>query len=137
MKFNPHNRRLLMLSAVDTFYSAINMKPDNSRTSDQVKARNAIGVALLQWADSQQEVAQILNRDRSTVAHMMLNHSDNLKFWKGYEKLYENATMIVNNRLSASSKADKLADLTKKIYLLEQEAAILRNEINSIPTPQA
>ncbi len=124
-----------MLSSVDTFYAAINMKPDNSRTSDQVKARNAIGVALLQWADSQQEVAQILNRDRSTIAHMMLNHEDNLKFWKGYVDLYEKATLIVDNRLSASSKADKLADITNKIYLLEQEAAILRNELNSIETP--
>ena len=126
-----------MLSSVDTFYSSINMKPDNSRTSDQVKARNAIGVALLQWADSQQEVAQILNRDRSTVAHMMLNHSDNLSFWKGYQELYEKATLIVDNRLSATSKADKLADITNKIYLLEQEAAILRNELNSIPHPQS
>jgi len=125
-----------MLSSVDSFYSAINMKPDNSRTADQVKARNAIGVALLQWADSQQEVAQVLNRDRSTVAHMMLNHEDNLKFWKGYNELYEKAQLIVDNRLSATNKADKLAEITNKIYLLEQEAAILRNELNSIEITQ-
>jgi hypothetical protein len=112
------------------------MKPDNSRTADQVKARNAIGVALLQWADSQQEVAQVLNRDRSTVAHMMLNHEDNLKFWKGYNELYEKAQLIVDNRLSATNKADKLAEITNKIYLLEQEAAILRNELNSIEITQ-
>ena len=136
MRFNPHNRQLLMLSSVDSFYSAINMKPDNSRTADQVKARNAIGVALLQWADSQQEVAQVLNRDRSTVAHMMLNHEDNLKFWKGYNELYEKAQLIVDNRLSATNKADKLAEITNKIYLLEQEAAILRNELNSIEITQ-
>jgi len=125
-----------MLSAIETYYTSIGVRPDNTRTSDQVKARNAIGCALLQWADTQQEVADVLGRDRSTVAHMMLNHHDNLDYWKGYKELYETATMIVDNRLSASSKADKLAEITNKIYILEQEAAMLRNELNSIPTPQ-
>lgn len=121
-----------MLSAIETYYTSIGVRPDNTRKSDQVKARNAIGVALLQWADTQQEVAEVLGRDRSTIAHMMLNHSDNLDYWKGYKEMYETASMIVDNRLSASSKADKLADITKKIHLLEQEAALLRNELNSI-----
>lgn len=121
-----------MLSAVDSYYSAIGMQPEDTRKSEQVRARNAIGVALLQWADSQEQVANILRRDRSTVAHMMLNHENNLQYWKGYAELYEKAKMIVDNRLSASSKADKLADITNKIYLLEQEAALLRNELNSI-----
>jgi predicted XRE-type DNA-binding protein len=135
MKFNPHNKRLLMLSAIETYYTSIGVHPDDSRKADQVKARNAIGVALLHWADTQQEVAEVLGRDRSTIAHMMINHSDNLEYWKGYKDMYETATMIVNNRLSASSKADKLASLTNKIYMLEKEAALLRNELNSIPTP--
>lgn len=132
MKFNPYNRQLLMLSAVDSYYAAIGMQPDQSRKAEQVRARNAIGVALLQWADNQEQVANILKRDRSTIAHMMLNHENNLQYWKGYADLYDKATLIVENRLSASSKADKLADITNKIYLLEQEAALLRNELNSI-----
>jgi hypothetical protein len=132
MKFNPYNRQLLMLSAVDSYYAAIGMQPDESRKAEQVRARNAIGVALLQWADNQEQVANILKRDRSTIAHMMLNHENNLQYWKGYADLYDKATLIVENRLSASSKADKLADITNKIYLLEQEAALLRNELNSI-----
>lgn len=132
MKFNPHNRQLLMLTAVDSYYAAIGMQPDESRKAEQVRARNAIGVALLQWADNQEQVANILRRDRSTVAHMMLNHENNLKYWKGYSELYDKAKLIVDNRLSASSKADKLADITNKIYLLEQEASLLRNELNSI-----
>ena len=121
-----------MLSAVDSYYAAIGMQPDQSRKAEQVRARNAIGVALLQWADNQEQVANILKRDRSTIAHMMLNHENNLQYWKGYADLYDKATLIVENRLSASSKADKLADITNKIYLLEQEAALLRNELNSI-----
>lgn len=121
-----------MLSAVDSYYAAIGMQPDESRKAEQVRARNAIGVALLQWADNQEQVANILKRDRSTIAHMMLNHENNLQYWKGYADLYDKATLIVENRLSASSKADKLADITNKIYLLEQEAALLRNELNSI-----
>lgn len=124
-----------MLSAIDSYYAAIGMIPDGSRKSDQVKARNAIGVALSQWADNQQEVAEILERDRSTVAHMTINHEDNLSFWKGYKELYEKAKMIVDNRLSATSRADKLANLTNQIYLLEQECSIIRNELNSIPIP--
>lgn len=132
MKFNPYNKYLLMKSAVSSYYSSIEMIPDDSRKAEQVKARNAIAVALLQWADNQQEVADILGRDRSTVAHMMLNHEENLKYFKGYSDLYDRAKFIVDNRLSASSKADKLADITNKIYLLEQEAALLRNELNSI-----
>ncbi len=136
MKFNPHNRRLLMHSAVETYYSAIGMVPDDSRRADQVKARNAIGVALSQWADNQQEVAEVLKRDRSTVAHMTINHEDNLSFWKGYKDLYEKAKLIVDNRLSATSKADRLANLTNQIFILEQECAILRNELDSIPIPQ-
>jgi len=136
MKFNPHNRKLLMLSAIETYYAAIGMVPDDSRRADQVKARNAIAVALIQWADNQQEVAEVLGRDRSTVAHMTINHDDNLKFWKGYESLYEKAKLIVDNRLSATSKADRLANLTNQIYILEQECAVLRNELDSIPYPQ-
>lgn len=132
MKFNPHNKNLLMQSAVSSYYSSIEMIPDDTRKSDQVKARNAIAVALMHWANNQQEVADILGRDRSTVAHMLLNHNENLKYYKGYAELYERAKFIVDNRLSASSKADKLADITNKIYLLEQEAALLRNELNSI-----
>ena len=125
-----------MLSAVETYYAAIGMIPDDSRRADQVKARNAIGVALSQWADNQQEVADILQRDRSTVAHMTINHEDNLKFWKGYQSLYDKATLIVDNRLSMTSKADRLANLTNQIYILQQECAILRNELDSIPIPQ-
>lgn len=137
MKFNPHNKHLLMLSAVETYYSHINLTPDGSRKSEQVMARNAIACALLRWARSQEEVARVLDRDRSTVAHMMINHEDNLKFWKGYDDLFEQASLIVDNRLSASSKADKLAGIANRIYLLEEEAAILRNELNSIPIPQS
>ena len=125
-----------MHSAVETYYSAIGMVPDDSRRADQVKARNAIGVALSQWADNQQEVAEVLKRDRSTVAHMTINHEDNLSFRKGYKDLYEKAKLIVDNRLSATSKADRLANLTNQIFILEQECAILRNELDSIPIPQ-
>jgi len=132
MKFNPYNRQLLMLSAVETYYAVIGMQPDESRKAEQVRARNAIGVALLQWADNQEQVANILKRDRSTIAHMMINHDSNMQYWKGYSDLYEKAKLIVDNRLSASSKADKLADITNKIFLLEQEAALLRNELNTI-----
>ncbi len=125
-----------MLSSIESYYSAIGMVPNDTRKTDQVMARNAIGVALSQWADSQQEVAEVLNRDRSTIAHMTLGHEDNLMYWKGYEDLYKMAVMIVDNRLCASSKADKLASITNKIYILEQEAAILRNELNSISISQ-
>ena len=107
-----------MHSAVETYYSTIGMVPDDSRRADQVKARNAIGVALSQWADNQQEVAEVLKRDRSTVAHMTINHEDNLSFWKGYKDLYEKAKLIVDNRLSATSKADRLANLTNQIFIL-------------------
>lgn len=136
MKFNPFNRKLLMQSAVESYYAAIGMIPSNSREASQVKARNAVGVALLHWADNQQEVAEVLGRDRSTIAHMHINHDDNLKFWKGYDELYDKAQMIVDNRMATTNKAQRLADLTNKIYILEQEVAILRNELNQVPVPQ-
>ena len=60
MKFNPFNRKLLMQSAVESYYAAIGIIPSNSREASQVKARNAVGVALLHWADNQQEVAEVL-----------------------------------------------------------------------------
>ena len=59
---------------------------------------------------------------------MHINHTDNLKFWKGYD-MYEKK-MIVDNRMATTNKAERLADLTNKIYILEQEVAILRNELN-------
>ena len=132
MKFNPQNRKLLMLSAVETYYASIGIVPNDSRSANQVRARNAIGVALSQWSSNQQEVADILKRDRSTIAHMTINHMDNLEFWKGYKEMYEKAKLIVDSRLSATSKADRLADLTNQIYILEQECAILRNELDTI-----
>ena len=126
-----------MLSSIESYYSAIAMIPDGSRRAEQVMARNAIAVALSSWADNQQEVAEVLGRDRSTIAHMLLGHEDNLQFWDGYADLHKMAVMIVDNRLSASSKADKLASITNKIHILEQEAALLRNELNSIPITQS
>jgi predicted site-specific integrase-resolvase len=63
---------------------------------------------------------------------MTINHMDNLDFWKGYKEMYEKARLIVDSRLSATSKADRLADLTNQIYILEQECAILRNELDTI-----
>jgi len=132
MTFNPQNRKLLMLSAIETYYASIGMVPNDSRCASQVRARNAIGVALSQWSTNQQEVADILNRDRSTIAHMTINHLNNLKYWKGYKELYEKAKLVVDSRLSATSKADRLANLTNQIYILEQECAIIRNELSTI-----
>ena len=121
-----------MLSAIETYYASIGMVPNDSRCASQVRARNAIGVALSQWSTNQQEVADILNRDRSTIAHMTINHLNNLKYWKGYKELYEKAKLVVDSRLSATSKADRLANLTNQIYILEQECAIIRNELSTI-----
>lgn len=132
MKFNPHNRRLLMQSAIESYYKAIGLEPKDSREASQVKARNAICVALMTWAKNQEEVAELIGRERSTVAHMVLNHEENIRFFKGYEGLYEKAKLIVDARMSTTNKADKLASICNKIYLLEEEASILRKELNSI-----
>ena len=129
MNFNPYNRQLLMRSAIESYYQVIGLTPEDSRKADQVKARNAIGVALSKWSKNQQEVAKMLGRDRSTIAHMNIEHEDNLQHWSGYKNLFEYATLIVDSRMSTSSTAEKLSEITNRIFILEQEATRLRKEL--------
>ena len=84
---------------------------------------------MSKWSKSQQEVAEMLGRDRSTIAHMNIEHEDNLEHWSGYKNLFEYASLIVDSRMSTSSTAEKLSEITNRIFILEKEATRLRKEL--------
>ena len=60
---------------------------------------------------------------------MNIQHEGNLEHWRGYKNLFEYATLIVDSRMSTSSTAEKLSEITNRIFILEQEATRLRKEL--------
>ena len=124
-------RQGLMKSSVNRFYRAIDLEPNDTRKSIQVKARTAIGVALMTWAKNQWEVAEALGRDRSTVAHYGIKHENNLLYWDGYSEMYDTALLITEHRMSQLAIPQKLEKLAEKLALLQSEYTLLKSQLEA------
>jgi hypothetical protein len=114
----------------DMFYSTIGLVKNKSRTQDQVKARAALAVSMLDYG-IQEQVAAVIGKNRSTVAHMKRNHGDWLLYWKGYKDLYETAFRISKKILGKQSCSEHINNINEKIRFLEAEKEILESQLNT------
>lgn len=119
-----------MVHCADMFYSTIGLIKNKSRTQDQVKARAALAVSMLDYG-IQEQVAAVIGKNRSTVAHMKRNHGDWLLYWKGYKDLYETAFRISKKILGKQSSNEQLNNINERIRFLEEEKQILENQLNT------
>jgi len=119
-----------MAHCADMYYSTIGLVPNTSRTQDQVRARSALAMAMLDYG-IQDQVASVIGKDRSTVAHVKRNHPDWLIYWKDYRGLYEVAFGIARKVLGRQSSNEKLININERIRFLQEEKQILENQLNT------
>ena len=87
-QLNPKTRTESIQLAVHNAYLSLGVQPTNSRAKLHIQIRSAIGVALSAYYNTY-EIGAALKRDRSSVSHYTINHSQNLKYWEGYRGVYE------------------------------------------------
>jgi hypothetical protein len=119
-----------MAHCADMYYSTIGLVPNNTRQQDQVKARSALAVAMLDYG-IQDQVASVIGKDRSTVAHIKRNHGDWLMYWKGYRDLYETAFGIARKALGNQGAKEKIKNINERIDFLQSEKENLEKQLNT------
>ena len=87
-QLNPKTRTESIQLAVHNAYLSLGVQPTNSRAKLHIQIRSAIGVALSAYYNTY-EIGAVLKRDRSSVSHYTIKHSQNLKYWEGYRVIYE------------------------------------------------
>ena len=123
-------RNEAMIHCADMYYSTIGLVRNETRQQDQVKARAALAVAMLDYG-IQEQVASVVGKNRSTVAHMKRNHGDWLIYWKDYRGLHEVAFGIARKVLGRQSSSEKLANINERLRFLQEEKQILENQLNT------
>ena len=82
--------------AVDNYSQAVGYKDDGSRKAKQVQFRSAMINALhLTHKISDEQIAQHLNLTRTTALFHRRRHEENIKYWSGYQALFETAKRCV------------------------------------------
>ena len=119
-----------MKHCADMYYSTIGLTPNKTRQQDQVKARAALAVAMLDYG-IQDQVASVIGKDRSTVAHMKRNHGDWLLYWKGYRDLHETAFGIARQVLGRQGAKEKIKNINERIDFLQSEKENLEKQLNT------
>ena len=87
-QLSPKTRTESIQLAVHNAYLSLGVQPTNSRAKLHIQIRSAIGVALSAYYNTYESGAA-LKRDRSSVSHYTIKHSQNLKYWEGYRVIYE------------------------------------------------
>lgn len=102
---------------INEYYRVLKIKPDKSRTAEQVKARAAMMVALRKYTTTM-NIGQAFGVDHSTVVHHTKKHKENLKFWTGYK--------------SCSITAERLCKLTMKYKSTQAKLKSVRTQISRL-----
>jgi len=123
-------RNEAMLHCADMYYSTIGLAPNTSRAQDQVRARSALAMALVDYG-IQDQVASVIGKDRSTVSHIKRNHPDWLIYWKDYRGLYETASGIARKVLGKQGASEKIKNINERIDFLQSEKEDLEKQLNT------
>ena len=123
-------RNEAMIHCADMYYSTIGLVRNETRQQDQVKARAALAVAMLDYG-IQEQVASVVGKNRSTVAHMKRNHGDWLMYWKGYRDLHETAFGIARKVLGRQGASEKIKNINERIDFLTEEKENLEKQLNT------
>jgi hypothetical protein len=99
--------------AVALYSETVGYKPDGSRKAKQVQFRAAIINALhLAHKIPDDEIAKSLNITRTTALFHRRRHDQNLRFWEGYQNLYNVALKSVYIVAPDASKTNEIAKAT-------------------------
>ena len=112
-------------AVVEKTYCIVGLPRCKSRRTAHAQMRAAMGSALGNYFQ-QQEIADALNIDRSTVCHYKRNHNNNLNFWEGYKFKYNIAKEISDNKIIDRDKATDIESTIKQIKELEKRLEHLR-----------
>jgi hypothetical protein len=115
--------------AVRQAYSALGVRPSNSRQKLHIQIRAAIGVALSSYCNTY-EIGAALNRDRSTTSHYTSKHVQNLKYWEGYRDIYEIVSAEIEHNLQDHLLQLKIDTLNTRIDKLLAAREELINRLN-------
>ena len=114
-------------TVVEETYNTVGLPRCKSRRTAHAQMRAAMGSALGSYFQ-QQEIADALNIDRSTVCHYKRNHNNNLNYWEGYKSKYSIAKEISDIKINARDKEADMETTLKQIKELEKRLKYLREE---------
>jgi len=118
-------KKQIIETVVEETYNTVGLPRCKSRRTANAQMRAAMGSALGDYFQ-QQEIADALNIDRSTVCHYKRNHSNNLNHWEGYRFKYNIAKEISDSKITARDKEADIEATLKQIKELEKRIAYLR-----------
>ena len=117
-QFNPKTRAQSIQLAVHNAYLSLGVQPTNSRAKLHIQIRSAIGVALSAHFNTY-EIGAALNRDRSSVSHYTIKHSQNLEYWEGYRAIYETVKEEIDSVIHDHVLEMNIETLTSRIAKLQ------------------
>lgn len=117
-QLNPRTRAESIQLAVHNAYLSLGVQPTNSRAKLHIQIRSAIGVALSAYYNTY-EIGAALKRDRSSVSHYTIKHSQNLKYWEGYRVIYETVKEEIDSVIRDHVIELNIETLTNRIEKLQ------------------
>jgi len=106
-------------------YNALDIPRNKSRITKYAQTRAAIAVALNKHF-SHRPIASALGVDRSTVSYYRSKHDINLKHWGDYDRIYNIAEDVVDEKIYSAIKLENIKIVTKEIERLEVKLKYLR-----------
>ena len=117
--------------AIQKYYDSIGIdSEDTSRVNNVAQARAALINVLHGNGLHKVQIASLVKRDRTTVHFHIAAHDDNMKFWEGYEDLYDRCSITAGVTLKNELIKKKLNRLKEKKQLIQSEIEQLNSLIN-------
>lgn len=113
-------------STLNEFYNRTGKPRDNSRMSESVKARAAIGCALTNRFRII-DVADCMGQHHATIIHHRRNHESNLEYWKGYREVYEAAKLVMSTMPFADSLEAPKSEEDDWVRYLRAQKDLIQN----------
>jgi DNA-binding transcriptional MerR regulator len=112
-----------ILDAIETYYSVLGFKRDNSRVTHQAQARTALSNVMREHGMTYEEIKLYQHRNHATIIHhCKVVHANGLSDWRGYRDTYETCKDIVGVAL--------LGDINDVIAMLESKRDELQAQID-------
>tara|TARA_R110001599_G_C11886962_1_gene624704 strand:+ start:66 stop:494 length:429 start_codon:yes stop_codon:yes gene_type:complete len=95
--------------SIDKFYKIIDVnRSDDSRKSPCAQARMALSNTLSMAGMSNEDIARLINRHRTSVVHHLKHHTGELRDWWGYKGKFETCQLIVGTAAEGASISNNL-----------------------------
>lgn len=117
--------------AIQKYYDSIGIdSEDTSRVNNVAQARAVLINVLHGVGLHKVQIASLVKRDRSTVHFHIEAHDDNMKFWEGYEDLYDRCSITTGITLKSELTKERIKLLEEKKELIQSQIEKLNSLIN-------